>query len=36
VIGILGSPEARWTNGQSIRVDAGFIAATTAGASIPL
>jgi NAD(P)-dependent dehydrogenase (short-subunit alcohol dehydrogenase family) len=36
VIAFLGSPEARWINGQDIHVDAGFIASMTAGAPIPL
>jgi NAD(P)-dependent dehydrogenase (short-subunit alcohol dehydrogenase family) len=34
VIAFLGSPEARWINGQDIHVDAGFIASMTAGPPI--
>ena len=36
VIAFLGSPDARWINGQDIHVDAGFVASMTAGAPIPL
>ncbi|RDH79484.1 SDR family NAD(P)-dependent oxidoreductase [Mycolicibacterium moriokaense] len=36
VIAFLGSPEARWINGQDIHVDAGFIASMTCGAPITL
>jgi NAD(P)-dependent dehydrogenase (short-subunit alcohol dehydrogenase family) len=36
VIAFLGSPDARWINGQDIHVDAGFIASMTAGAPISL
>jgi len=34
VIGFLGSPEARWINGQDLHVDGGFINAVTAGPPI--
>ena len=36
VIAFLGSPEARWINGQDIHVDGGFIASMTAGVPIQL
>lgn len=36
VVAFLGSPEARWINGQDIHVDAGFISSMTAGTPIPL
>jgi NAD(P)-dependent dehydrogenase (short-subunit alcohol dehydrogenase family) len=35
-IAFLGSPEARWINGQDLQVDAGFITGLTAGAPIQL
>ena len=36
VIAFMGSPEARWINGQDIHVDGGFIASMTAGVPIQL
>ncbi|WP_329407691.1 SDR family oxidoreductase [Nocardia vinacea] len=36
VIAFLGSPQARWINGQDIHVDGGFVAPLVAGAPIQL
>ncbi|MCK0091813.1 coniferyl-alcohol dehydrogenase [Rhodococcus sp. HNM0563] len=36
VIAFLGSPAARWVNGQDIHVDGGFVAPLTVGAPIQL
>jgi NAD(P)-dependent dehydrogenase (short-subunit alcohol dehydrogenase family) len=36
VIAFLGSPAARWINGQDIQVDAGFITSLLAGPPIEL
>ncbi|NED70219.1 SDR family oxidoreductase, partial [Streptomyces sp. SID10244] len=36
VIDFLGSPEARWVNGQNVEVDGGFIASMLAGAPVQL
>jgi NAD(P)-dependent dehydrogenase (short-subunit alcohol dehydrogenase family) len=35
-IEFLGSPEARWINGQDIHVDGGFINSMTAGVPVQL
>jgi NAD(P)-dependent dehydrogenase (short-subunit alcohol dehydrogenase family) len=36
VIAFLGSPQARWVNGQDIHVDGGFVAPLVAGPPIDL